>query len=95
MHIGFAMREAGLVREISMTTTYAKNLLGMAQNAIMCIVFTYNLAYPSTTEYLLLLDTDMLDHRYRKDIAFHMMAQTMVCSVISGAMAERLSLIHI
>mmetsp|Transcript_27549 Transcript_27549/g.64208 ORF Transcript_27549/g.64208 Transcript_27549/m.64208 type:complete len:722 (-) Transcript_27549:87-2252(-) len=91
MHVGFAMREAGLVREINMVTTYAKNLLGMAQSAVMCFVGTYNFAFPNVSGYLLLTDTALVDHHLRKQVAFHMMAQTLTCSIVSGAMAERTS----
>ena len=39
------------------------------------------------------LNTDTLSHDLRKRLAFHVMAQTMVCSIISGSMAERTTMV--
>mmetsp|Transcript_31369 Transcript_31369/g.57580 ORF Transcript_31369/g.57580 Transcript_31369/m.57580 type:complete len:715 (+) Transcript_31369:110-2254(+) len=93
MHIGFAMREAGLVREINVVTTYAKSMLGVTISAVLCLLGTFNFAFPSTGTFLLLMDTTLFDHSLRKRLAFHLMSQTLTCSIVSGSMAERTTIV--
>mmetsp|Transcript_2651 Transcript_2651/g.6865 ORF Transcript_2651/g.6865 Transcript_2651/m.6865 type:complete len:740 (+) Transcript_2651:116-2335(+) len=93
MHIGFAMREAGLVREINVVTTYAKSMLGVTLSAVLTMLGTFNLAFPSTGTFLIGLDTTIFDHSLRKRLAFHLMAQTVTCSIVSGSMAERTTIL--
>ena len=86
MQLGFAMLEAGTVREHNVIATYAKNLVDFMLGSIVALAIGFFIAYG--VHPLVLTADDVEDNR---SFFFHLAFQATAATIVSGAMAERTS----
>ena len=86
MQIGFAMLEAGAVREQNAIATYTKNVLDLTTGSLIATFWGYQLAYGTHP-----LD-DSLDSADKMSFFVYLTFQATAATIVSGSMAERTSL---
>mmetsp|Transcript_27827 Transcript_27827/g.79934 ORF Transcript_27827/g.79934 Transcript_27827/m.79934 type:complete len:685 (-) Transcript_27827:36-2090(-) len=89
MQLGFAMLEAGTVREHNAVATYAKNVLDLVLGTVIAWSFGYAIAY-NVHPLALDLTGDAGSHEPER-VLFHIAFQVSAITIVSGAMAERVS----
>lgn len=92
MQVGFAMLEAGSVREHNVVATYTKNLLDVTLGVFAAACGGFQLAYPDEGDTTLTVDGSDEQHALRQSLFFHLAFQATAATIVSGAMAERTSL---
>ena len=86
MQLGFAMLEAGTVREHNVIATYAKNIIDVILGTLIAALWGYSVAYGGTWPLAWDEDTTAEDHySFFVFLAF----QSTCATLVSGAMAER------
>ena len=86
MQLGFAMLEAGTVREHNVIATYAKNIIDVILGTLIAALWGYSVAYGGTWPLAWDEDTTAEDHySFFVFLAF----QSTCATIVSGAMAER------
>jgi len=92
MQLGFAMLEAGFVREQNVVATYMKNIVDFLISIFAATMGSYNLAYPLEEIYLPEVGTTIEHHNIRTSFFFHLLFQGTAATIVSGAMAERVTI---
>lgn len=87
MQLGFAMLEAGIVREQNVVSTYAKNILDVTVGMLVSGMGGFSLAYPHAPTLLAVGGGDTSGVLIA--IFTHISFQITACTIVSGAMAER------
>lgn len=87
MQIGFALLEAGYVRESNLVATYAKNILDFILGVVPAALWGFNLAYPEEDPIVDL--TSSGGHGVKLSYFSHVVFQSTAVTIVSGAMAER------
>mmetsp|Transcript_55857 Transcript_55857/g.130731 ORF Transcript_55857/g.130731 Transcript_55857/m.130731 type:complete len:817 (+) Transcript_55857:69-2519(+) len=92
MQLGFAMLEAGFVREQNVVATYMKNIVDFLISIFAATMGSYNLAYPDDEVYIPEVNTAPEHHAIRTAFFFHLLFQGTAATIVSGAMAERVTI---
>mmetsp|Transcript_63088 Transcript_63088/g.150372 ORF Transcript_63088/g.150372 Transcript_63088/m.150372 type:complete len:813 (+) Transcript_63088:14-2452(+) len=92
MQLGFAMLEAGMVRERNVVATYLKNVIDFLLNILAAVLGSFSLAYPDAPGYLLFTEPTEAHHWLREQFFFHLLFQGTAATIASGAMAERITI---
>ena len=106
MHLGFATLEAGLVRRKNVVNILFKNVMIIAIGLLTYYAVGFNLMYPGMNEggffgfagFGLTLPEGGLtsayaDYTYWSDFIFQAMFAATCCTIVSGAVAERIKLL--
>ena len=75
MQLGFAMLEAGFVREQNVVATYMKNIVDFLISIFAATLGSYNIAYPDESVFMPEVSTDLQHHILRKNYFFHVLFQ--------------------
>eukprot|EP00931_Biecheleriopsis_adriatica_P054212 TRINITY_DN31883_c0_g1_i1.p1 TRINITY_DN31883_c0_g1~~TRINITY_DN31883_c0_g1_i1.p1 ORF type:complete len:704 (-),score=102.45 TRINITY_DN31883_c0_g1_i1:344-2455(-) len=89
MQLGFAMLEAGCVREQSVVSTYAKNIMDFVLSVIVDVAGAFHFAYPQYSTHILADVCGLETHDLRKALFVFINFQCSAVTIISGAIAER------
>lgn len=87
MQLGFAMLEAGIVREHNVVSTYAKNILDVIVGMLVSGMEGFSLAYPHAPTLFAVGGGDTSGVLIA--LFTHISFQITACTIVSGAMAER------
>lgn len=88
MQLGFAMLEAGSVRENSVIGTYMKNLLDLSLGTLASAFFGFFIAYGNFPITITVEESTEYHRKFFSYIAF----QSTAATIVSGGMAERTSI---
>eukprot|EP00440_Ansanella_granifera_P027925 gb/GFBE01030341.1/.p1 GENE.gb/GFBE01030341.1/~~gb/GFBE01030341.1/.p1 ORF type:complete len:727 (+),score=116.74 gb/GFBE01030341.1/:1-2181(+) len=89
MQVGFALLEAGCVREQNVIATWVKNIMDFVISVSVGGLGCYHLAYPGS-EIHVLEDGGRVEHlKLRQSFFAHVIFQAAAATIVSGAVAER------
>ena len=86
MQLGFAMLEAGTVRVHNVITTYCKNVVDFVVATLVACLWGYQIAY--NVNPLALGEPSERSHEHERFV-IHVAFQAVATTIVSGAMAER------
>ena len=83
MQLGFAQLESGMCRPKNVVATYMKNIIDFVLGTFCTFLIGYAIAYPQTP---------IIDQIAAWKFFFHLVFQATASTIVSGAMAERMSI---
>ena len=95
MQYGFALLESGMCRKNNTTATYTKNMLDATLGTMVAVIFGYHLSYGISPVFCSTSTDAELSQATRVCAGFfhHLVFQATAATIVSGAMAERTSVL--